>query len=654
MRLIRKYYQIVLVILFFLLVLIISSKHPLDPDFYFHVISGDIIAHQGLIHHDVLSQAAGRSWLPYEWLFQLILYWYISVFGFASWGIFTGILGVLQLAALYLLLRRILNLNVIFSLILSLLYFFINIQYITQRPQIIASTFLIIELFILLLYILKNKNVLYLLLPLTYIWANIHASVVLSPFLCFAYFVVCIMNSYLSKNEEALWLRKAKVLGLSTIGVGIVSILPPQGFIPYQYVLLLVNYRHIVTLLIFEWKPLIMFFGDFILYSCVAGIPLLLFLFVIIKKKMAAGLTWVFPLLLFIPYGYTALRNTYYGHLSSILITGWLFSQIKFSRSSRIIPTLVCVGIITVLGIALRVMQVNFESATTDFPEKAADFIHREHMKGNMFNQFGVGGYLAYRLYPEQKVFIDGRADVYLCCEMADYLTLEKNLMVSDAYGYRNLLNEFFNKYHTSYVILVMNHEGLVYVTSPTLLNDPQWGLVYWDDKNEIFVKKDGRNAGILKQFTANAATPFEAEAYKKGHMAEAYDDYVRMTQIQDSALSENAIGLILMQQGKLNQASEQFLKAIQLNKSFPSAYYNMGELLMKEEQPREAIGFYKQALTLSPDQIIMYARLGQAYEAILDDVHARDVWQQGYNHAETDDQRQIFTQLMQGMQENK
>ena len=44
------------------------------------------------------------------------------------------------------------------------------------------------------------------------------------------------------------------------------------------------------------------------------------------------------------------------------------------------------------------------------YPQGAADFLLAHHIDGPMFNTYEHGGYLMWRLWPRQKVFIDGRA----------------------------------------------------------------------------------------------------------------------------------------------------------------------------------------------------------------------------------------------------
>jgi len=57
--------------------------------------------------------------------------------------------------------------------------------------------------------------------------------------------------------------------------------------------------------------------------------------------------------------------------------------------------------------------KVMAASLNTIIPVKATEFIQREGIEGRMFNTYHYGGYLIYHLYPRQRVFIDGRADMY-------------------------------------------------------------------------------------------------------------------------------------------------------------------------------------------------------------------------------------------------
>jgi hypothetical protein len=55
-----------------------------------------------------------------------------------------------------------------------------------------------------------------------------------------------------------------------------------------------------------------------------------------------------------------------------------------------------------------------FEEATVrPMPERAVRFLVRESVEGNGFNAYRFGGFLMFRMYPEERVFMDGRNDLY-------------------------------------------------------------------------------------------------------------------------------------------------------------------------------------------------------------------------------------------------
>ena len=59
------------------------------------------------------------------------------------------------------------------------------------------------------------------------------------------------------------------------------------------------------------------------------------------------------------------------------------------------------------------------------FPVRAADYISTLPASTRMYNDFSMGGYLIYRLYPQHKVFIDGRGDMFRVGVFEDSITIE-------------------------------------------------------------------------------------------------------------------------------------------------------------------------------------------------------------------------------------
>jgi hypothetical protein len=53
------------------------------------------------------------------------------------------------------------------------------------------------------------------------------------------------------------------------------------------------------------------------------------------------------------------------------------------------------------------------ETEAHHFPAAAAAFLQQHHPPGPMMNHYNWGGYFIWKLYPQYRVFMDGRADVY-------------------------------------------------------------------------------------------------------------------------------------------------------------------------------------------------------------------------------------------------
>jgi len=108
-------------------------------------------------------------------------------------------------------------------------------------------------------------------------------------------------------------------------------------------------------------------------------------------------------------------------------------------------------------------------------PIAAVEFLKSNRLPGPIYNRYGWGGYLIYQLYPDYRVYIDGRADVY-----GDAFFTEA-MHVYDGIGN---WREPLDKYGVRTVIIDTN------VAMSTLLrNDSQWSKVYEDDQAVIFVR---------------------------------------------------------------------------------------------------------------------------------------------------------------------
>jgi hypothetical protein len=141
---------------------------------------------------------------------------------------------------------------------------------------------------------------------------------------------------------------------------------------------------------------------------------------------------------------------------------------------------LVLIALLTTVRVANNVNPARQERLDAEtYPVAAADWLTAHPEVGTrMFNQYGWGGYLAYRFYPQpnRKVFIFGEAAL-----MGD-----------------DLLNEYEDIYtiRTDWKTL-LDQNGIDYVVEnrgdplPNLLaTQPDWTLVYQDSVAVIYVRR--------------------------------------------------------------------------------------------------------------------------------------------------------------------
>jgi hypothetical protein len=129
-----------------------------------------------------------------------------------------------------------------------------------------------------------------------------------------------------------------------------------------------------------------------------------------------------------------------------------------------------------------------FRAAEWQLPSGAADFLLAHHVTAPLFNTYEYGGYLMWRLWPTERVFIDGRALSESLFQ--DYVRILYNHDDSDGPSADQLLDRY------GVQAIVMNGfeyvDGIVYLLAPALADPHQtaWKLVYTDPQSLIFMRQ--------------------------------------------------------------------------------------------------------------------------------------------------------------------
>ncbi len=403
-----------------------------DPDFYWHLKTGELIAHTGNIPvTDPFSHTfAGKPWVAHEWLTELLLYAIELAGGFTALRLLPALAAAANFMLLYTIARR-LSGNDLWAALATACFFIVLIPYFTLRPQIF--TFLCFTTYLLVLVDFKyfrSTRLLWLMPVLMLAWVNLHGAFMLGLALQGAFIACEWGNRWLFPVRHS---RSAQRLGLMVmvmLATITATLLNPQGLrillYPFETIAMDVSKGMIA-----EWHS-----PDFHeLLPRVSLVCIFAWICATVYARRKPDLTELLLPLLLIVAGLSAWRHL---PLMAIVLLAFFCAMLRHVRPSEILArnfrshqrahgdgerqvTRAQAGLVHLLVLAGMVLaaqagavRTEREGETSRFVASgAASYVLNHQLGGNLLNDYDVGGYLIWRLWPTHKVFIDGRADVY-------------------------------------------------------------------------------------------------------------------------------------------------------------------------------------------------------------------------------------------------
>ncbi|MEW6610361.1 MAG: hypothetical protein AB1352_01880 [Patescibacteria group bacterium] len=126
--------------------------------------------------------------------------------------------------------------------------------------------------------------------------------------------------------------------------------------------------------------------------------------------------------------------------------------------------------------------------------KNAAAFMVQNGIVGPMFNNYDIGGYLIYYLFPHEKVFVDNRPEAYAVSFFQEvYVPMQED----DRVWQRVLAQYQFN------VIVFSYHDATPWGQRFIIarVKDREWAPVYVDSQVLILLRRNDVNAPIIRQF---------------------------------------------------------------------------------------------------------------------------------------------------------
>lgn len=628
----RFWGRCLIVVLLFaaLAVFLLHSATAMNQDLGRHLKAGQIIWETKHVPAVNLFSYAepDHSFINHHWLSEVVYYLLYLKIGVAGLIVFNAVVYLSAFVLIFYLAYR--RRYFIFSLLTAMFSIGLLIERVDVRPEVFGFLFFALFLFILD----KNKEKIgwtFWSLPfLQILWVNLHIS------FCFGWILMLIFFL------DRLWARRKIVYSLAQnkkidfylarvvvggILLGLAAFLNPNGWRGAVYPLLIFgNYGYSIAenqspffLEKFAYNPSIVFFKAAIAATVVS----------FLMNWRRIKVFYFLGSVVFFCFAWLAIRNfPILGlFLPLVLMDNFVSFRGKFSRFfvrwedcgiRRWLRVLTVAAIFVILTGSIYAVAANHYYLTLSKSERfglaessgaaaaAVDFLQKHKISGWMFNNFDIGGYLIWRLFPDQSVFVDGRPEAY----SEDFWQTVYIPMQSDAAAWRR----YAEMYGFDYVFFAHTDAtpwGAEFVRH--LSRDSEWAMVYLNSSVAIWLKNSEKNVSLIQRLKASeGAWPLDIErSLREGN----YNELLNLA--------------LFFQRVEANEAAVRF---------FDQALARYGkdeEIWLAAAAARLAAGDItgaksnlRQALELEPECVGAHLELGRVYYQEGDFSSARRAWQ--------------------------
>ena len=606
-----------------------SSVEIKDLDLWLHLRMGQWISQHGFVPaYDVLSSTlSGKPWVNHEWLFQVLVYQVYKVAGFDGLiSMQSLVVASTFLVLLFLGYSRERQWLTVFTLLMVLMVYQTRF---TIRPDIFSLLFFVLYIYIFALHINKRFAV-YVLLVLQILWTNMHGFFFFGPLLA----VVGILSEFIKRRVPLPY--EWNTVGRLTDGEygSLKKILP---------VLVLASCINPLTLQ-GAWYPLGVFFhlgGDnkiffkhilelqrpitaatvwserYLHYKILIIISAFSFAFNRRKIDISSFLVWA----IFLGFSLVAVRNLIYFAAAAYLVfmvnvisLSWEalvplhFSSAKFKYISGIVCKAFLIWWMMSYGMQMTFNgYFDFDTYTRKseffgvskrvYPYHAVNFLLRHKVKGNFFNDFNSGAYLIGRAYPNIKVFIDGRTEVYGGAFFETYQKIWQD-------GNAKVFAQLERKYNITGAFLNNAHQQIPAPVLKMFYSFKNWSIIYFDEDAVIFLKQTPENKPIIDRLSVNLSKwePLGMDLFK---LATKRIDPFPFT---SRAYVLETLGF---QEGALKECQE----ALRISPDYWPAYKTLGKIYHDRHDYRKAFEYFRLGAMFNPGDLSMRSDLALAYE---------------------------------------
>lgn len=495
--------RLLLVGLFIFIGLFYAQKiYFVNADLGRHIKNGEAFLEQGVpISTNYYSYTeAGFPTPNHHWGTGVIFYSVWKWFGFKGLSILNISLYLLAFLLFFKVAEKASNFSYAFF------FSILSIPLISSRTEIRpeAFSFLLMGLYYYLLCVLRENKISFkklfaIIVPLQVLWVNIHLFFIIGPFLIAAFWLSSLFN-----GKDRKLTRQYAMLGAGAL---LVSLLNPCGlggfFEPFmilrEYGYMLAENQSVLFMHSrFPSNPLYYHFAAVFLIAAAS------FVLVFLKKQKRQFIHQFIIMLFFSALSWKAIRGIpIFGFFFIPIVSGNIFEITKnYSYKSKRFAehSTVIISVIIILVISFLVGPYYFPGRANRglglYPgvNASADFFKRNDIREPIFNNYDIGGYLIFNLFPEHRVFVDNRPESYsvsffkkiyepMQADEEKWIEIDKKYDFNCIYFYRR-----DNTEHAQPFLI-------------RRIDDPEWAPVFVDDYNIILLKRNIRNERLIEKY---------------------------------------------------------------------------------------------------------------------------------------------------------
>ena len=244
----------------------------------------------------------------------------------------------------------------------------------------------------------------------------------------------------------------------------------------------------------------------------------------------------------------------------------------------------------------VRAADVNLFGAgiSSWYPERAASFILREQLPGNIFHDYNLGGFLSFRLGPKYPDYIDGRAIPF------GSLMAERRSLMRQSPDNAAWQQEADKRGINTLMFSLARYWGLTGTSLRQFCTSVQWTAVYLDELAIVLVRNRPENSSWIKRLQVNCNT------VQFDPLPEMLADQSTQGRAEQFNFYAHA-GSILFKLSRYGEAALAIDRAIQMFPDEPFLHQIRGQVYEASGRPAEAEREYLLSARLKPAEVTWY-----------------------------------------------